>query len=869
MSDQSNINTHTRVDGRANRNDFNIFLKVGLLYIVFLPASILIHYFYKNLFIKKKNKPGFLIPLYGFISLTALILYVIVKPYKPSLFFNIVVPDDLSIMETILETIQQISFFSSIFYLLLNFWWVSVILSFFVISFIIYKRDREIKRNSVFTKRPNTVWYNWQYKRTPLDKRKRDKKIQELQSGNAGLKEASAIGLSADYKTQDDMIYLYDKEMTGHTLVVGGTGSGKTVTVMAAVKHDIEVNKPVVYIDFKRSDTVAAKLARWAHENNVPFYHFLDEELHEYSVPYSESPSTYNPFKNAGSTTTEMMLNMRQYDVAADHYKNAANLVITSVYKMIRVVKRHPKMFIQEVNGKKQKIVDFNKGEIFYWLDVLENVSDVYNVYAQILRKKGKQPDKRIQTLVRKMEGGSGGRGPSVEQAALESVKSSLLQLVNSPYEKYFDTAQDLPTIDFIKAIKERAVVLFSFSSDSQKDFSKSFGELIVQDITNVSAQKRDLQIEDPDIFDTDVHIYIDEFQVLDSEILNGLLTKGRESKMATTVISQSLSQIKTGVDGSRGASVLETFLDTCNIFIIHNGSSYESAEQIAKIIGKKMETKYITDNLLDTNMFSLNYSERRITNFSTREEEEWIRSPKEIMNLRKSGNVNGEFLPSQAILIKKNSINNSEGDIWSRKVDLYVDEEAYSRENKVLLEAKSHTTKEIYDDEYEDDYDYYNEESEDYNENDYEYENDYYNVDNEYESQDNTYDYEEEYSDNENDDYDLDLSYEDYVNIDNQKKPRKQKPKSKPSSKQKRRKPQPNSKAQKSTSKGKERTDKKASKPQRRPREENVETGRKRPTPNKNRKTTTNKPNTRIKQSVDNDINTKKDDILNRFKNN
>ena len=206
------------------------------------------------------------------------------------------------------------------------------------------------------------------------------------------------------------------------------------------------------------------------------------------------------------------------------------------------------------------------------------------------------------------MEGGSGSRGISVEQAALESVKSSLLQLVNSPYEKYFDTAQDLPTIDFIKAIQERAVVLFSFSSDSQKDFSKSFGELIVQDITNVSAQKRDLQIEDPENFDTDVHIYIDEFQVLDSEILNGLLTKGRESKMATTVISQSLSQIKTGVDGSRGASVLETFLDTCNIFIIHNGSSYESAEQIAKIIGKKMETKYITDNLLDTNM-SVSYT--------------------------------------------------------------------------------------------------------------------------------------------------------------------------------------------------------------------------------------------------------------------
>ncbi|MFS8541206.1 MAG: TraG/TraD/VirD4 family protein, partial [Tissierellales bacterium] len=89
--------------------------------------------------------------------------------------------------------------------------------------------------------------------------------------------------------------------------------------------------------------------------------------------------------------------------------------------------------------------------------------------------------------------------------------------------------------------------------------------------------------------------VYIDEFQTLDPGTVKDNLEKARSSKMYITLSLQSIDQIVSAVESGDGEAMANAIIDTCANFIFHDGSGYDTAEKMSKIIGKSDRYIYRT----------------------------------------------------------------------------------------------------------------------------------------------------------------------------------------------------------------------------------------------------------------------------------
>lgn len=568
---------------------------------------------------------------------------------------------------------------------------------------------------------PGGWMYKFTYRRTPWELVKKKKLLEELKSGDLGSQERSPLGLveEGEYRPA----FRYYSEATKHTLIVGSSGSGKTISMQNLLLNDIREGKSVVLIDMKAAPEFASKLAKWSHDYGARFHHFVNGEAEHYDVTHSEGQSFYDPLKSGSPTSkADMVLGMREYDQASAVYKTNMQQLLQVLFNMLHHANRgHPRLFsdapcmVKEPSYQEGKwvMVDIPLEEQPVLASELDKTRFLQRpAVAQFLKSfeseelatgtplyKYPNSDKVTShpfdllkhfgmtrlvkvSKIKWHEGGifqvasaiSGGNFVDLAAAcegtpihneakeiaegalkdkqimhALNELRGQMRTIIASEYGPWLRTSADIrKNIDlFDQTSKGGTVILFSLNSDSEPEFARYIGSMIMSDLTATSARRRNNNLENH------VMVYIDEFQAINPSSVAGLLEKSRASKIAMTLAQQSFDQIVAGSPGN-GEAYLLSILDTCSNFIIHAGMTEDSAERIAKIPGKEWVSSYKAANKNKSFLFSINWSNRRNQTIQTTEEERWKFEPSRFMSLS-SPDKNNKY-KSTAVVVNKTS---------------------------------------------------------------------------------------------------------------------------------------------------------------------------------------------------------------------
>lgn len=477
------------------------------------------------------------------------------------------------------------------------------------------------------------VLNGYEYEDSPFEKFKKEQLIKKIRTGQAYNSKASPFGITDEpvlYKTtKSGKTYLdydssivqryYKGEGTTGTLLTGATGSGKTMLMLQLLLNDLKNKKPTILIDFKRGSDYAYFLSKYAKELDIPFYHFIDGKPGTYSNPYSSHQASYDPLTSESiSAKTDLISNLREWDTNSEVYRKRTEDIARTIFFLLDNIDKN----------RVSHFIRFNQGGFISFLDSLNlnNLLELLNAYneqwldeeAQGVNHPGYLITNKqaLDNFYRDLTDNHSSKA-YIEQ--MTGLSQTVGAFVKGSYGSWFAKSDLTPYhINLLDLALSRKpfVVLFQFNSLKEPVFSQEIGNMILQDIAQMSSEKERLNIKD------EIGLYIDEFQVLKPSVVSAILAKVRSSGIYTTLSLQSLTQITVSAD-KNGETQTKGIMDIIKNFIILNGSGEDSAMEFSKIIGKIKKVEYnISSENNSNNIFNyylsplkLAGSKSRITN--------------------------------------------------------------------------------------------------------------------------------------------------------------------------------------------------------------------------------------------------------------
>lgn len=448
-----------------------------------------------------------------------------------------------------------------------------------------------------------------------------------------------------------------------------------TVTMLSLIQNDVLSGHPVCVIDFKKSPDLIYFLSKWAKENKRDFYHFVSGKPGTYKNPNQKDQATYDPLSTGGATSkADMILNLRSWDSASEVFKKRTQDVLQSLFFLLE---RTPR---DAVPG-----IDWDSGGLAQFVSALDlnNFRKMIEYMSKDMAKGNLSAGdiRRYNTLVELYKELSA-KTKSDLKAQIVELLSIARTLIVSNYGDWLATGASPYHIDLMKIAtsEDGPVVLFSFNQQEEPEFAKYIGSIVMSDLSRVSALKNAKGDT------TKFGVYIDEFQTLDPKTVKDNLEKARSSKMYITLSLQSIDQIVSSVETGDGNAMANAIIDTCSNFIFHDGSGYDTAEKMSKIIGKSNKYVYRTTSNTRPGIIS-----RLVTvdnaMVSKDIQEDWLVPPSEFQSLESPTSTNG--YKATAYIVNKASDDNRfkrSGGALARKVHVVV---ASETANGIPLEFK------------------------------------------------------------------------------------------------------------------------------------------------------------------------------------
>lgn len=600
-----------------NKREDKNFLTSAIWFMIFVtPLSWIIGWsMYKVLLFKRREKPSV---AYLFGAIVAALAIIIGMATNALSKFLSVFTDLPSFLDNWTDLIPFILVLSVV---------IGVIEGLILITYEAYY----MKRNKGNVHDISSWKYEFEYEPTPWAKAAKKKKIEDLKNGKLSDNERAALGIDVKNSIIDNengTAYMYIREAARQTAIFGATGSGKTITQLTMAYNDIRFGRSTLVIDFKNSPQLASKLATWTKEAGGTFYHFVSGPKEEYDITNSPGQSTYDPLATSSvEASAEIILAMREWDVASSVYKTAKGQLTQNLLNMLAACDK-----------KKAKGIVFNQGKL-YMLATTTNKVALSNLVDAC---EGTRMQDTADTLWQAIN--TRGSNPL---GAYNELAGDMTTLFNSKAGEWLKTSPDKPQLNLFKVMETSGnTILFSFSSDTEGEYSKLMGSLLFGDLNAVSAARRGAAMGD-----NTLSVYVDEFQVIPPSAFISLLEKGRESGVAMTIASQSIEQVVAAA-GANGDAVKKSLLDTCSNFIIHAGTNYETAEDFSALVGKEDKLIYTTESSNRTGPFRelLNRHDRPNARAST--QKDWKLDPSDFQDLSIPTADNG--FKQEAILINK-----------------------------------------------------------------------------------------------------------------------------------------------------------------------------------------------------------------------
>lgn len=403
-----------------------------------------------------------------------------------------------------------------------------------------------------------------------------------------------------------------------------------TVTMLNLIQNDILAGNPVCIIDFKKSPDFIYFLSKWAKENNREFFHFVSGKPGSYKNPYQDNQATYDPLSTGRATAkADMILNLRSWDSASEVFKKRTQDVLQSLFFLLE---RTPREEVPEIEWENGGLAQFVSA-----LD-LNNFKKMIEIMAIDMQAGTLSAGdvRRYKTLVDLYKELSS-KTKSDLKAQIVELLSIARTLIVSNYGDWLAKGTSEYHIDLmnIATNKNAPIVLFSFNQQEEPEFAQYIGSIVMSDLSRVSAIKNSKGDTTP------FGVYIDEFQTLDPRTVKDNLEKARSSKMYITLSLQSIDQIVSSAD-SAGEAMANAILDTCANFIFHDGSGFDTATKMAKIIGESEYYIYKTTAKTDDNLIKFRLMSVHKAMIGKNIENGWLVPPSEFQSLSAPNEANG-----------------------------------------------------------------------------------------------------------------------------------------------------------------------------------------------------------------------------------
>jgi TraM recognition site of TraD and TraG/Helicase HerA, central domain len=317
-----------------------------------------------------------------------------------------------------------------------------------------------------------------------------------------------------------------------HTLVVGATGSGKTMTQTWLAVRAIEAGLGAVVLDPKGDRGMREELGRAAHAAGRRFIEWTPD-----------GPSVYNPYARGGETEiADKALAGERF--TEPHYQRQAQRYLGHVVRTLRY------------NGIEVSL----RG-------IVENLD----------------PD-RLETLVRRLPESQAGVTHAYldsltarQRSDLAGVRDRLAILTESDIGPWLDPeAGHGDHFDLLDATRARAVVYFDLQSDSRPLLTQILGAAIVQDLQTTVANLQGRPV--PTL------VVIDEFSAIAAGQVVRLFGRARSAGLSLLLGTQELSDLR--LPGSE--RLLEQVMGNLSVLIAHRQVVPASAELIASVAGSR-----------------------------------------------------------------------------------------------------------------------------------------------------------------------------------------------------------------------------------------------------------------------------------------
>jgi hypothetical protein len=419
-----------------------------------------------------------------------------------------------------------------------------------------------------------TVWalcvMTWRWKRIPkwqehnivpgpvLKRRLRTTQA-NIEAGIESPSDGITLGVSRDLRDPrfssgkpgapyGERVVIADSEAIGHLLVAGGSGSGKTSSMLVGMRDIIRMGRGLVVIDCKGGPDVPLEIANWCERNGREFLHW---SIHDANIPYNgpaEGPAFYDPIsRGTPSRRKDLLMGSQKWDV--EFYKQIVANYIQTLFGVMDLV--------PALEG----------------VDTFSDLADLLSP-AQLLARarhiSAEDQPELAATLT---------RVPSISKEALSAIGAMygrIQTLTSSTAGAWLrKDPEGLRDINLRKVADEGQVVVFSLDSSNYEDTVNLIAGLIIQDLKTLSSELRHDPAPAP------LHIYIDEFSSIDTTNILGLLAKARDAAMPVTLATQALADL-----ARRESTFVDQVLGIVSAFVIHRANTETDAKIFAGLSG-------------------------------------------------------------------------------------------------------------------------------------------------------------------------------------------------------------------------------------------------------------------------------------------
>jgi conjugal transfer pilus assembly protein TraD len=315
-----------------------------------------------------------------------------------------------------------------------------------------------------------------------------------------------------------------------HTLVVGATGSGKTVTLAWVLARAIDAGHGAVIVDPK-GDLLLRDQARAAALRNGRRF-----------VEWTPSgPTAYNPYAHGtDGEVADKALAAEHY--TEPHYLRQAQRYLGHAVRALRAAGRTP-----TPSG-------------------LVDLMDPQSLEVLARRLPDEADARRIWDYLDAVD--------PRQRAGLSGARDRLAILAESELGPWLEPDDDRPTLDLLEAVGDRAVVYFRLDADRLPLLAGMLAAAIVGDLLTVAAGLQD----DP----TPTLVVIDEFSAIAADGVARLFGRARAAGFSLLLATQELADLRTAAPG-----LLDQVLGNIAALVAHRQTVPDSADLIARVGGR------------------------------------------------------------------------------------------------------------------------------------------------------------------------------------------------------------------------------------------------------------------------------------------